>query len=132
MRFYVGGHLIKYPLSEYLTTSLEGKVSYFSPTLVSEIHGATMRATSTVKGNSSLGTSSTAVWDEFTYLYDTTNKATFQYDTRRFAFDRRTAELVNCCGANVNGNTAIRQSGLVGFLWPFGPSRRPTRCSTRS
>jgi hypothetical protein len=120
VRFYVGGHLIKYPLSEYLTTSLEGKVTYFSPMLVSEIHGATMRATSTVKGNPSLGTSSTAVWDEFTYLYDTTHKATFEYDTRRFAFDRRTAELVNCCGANVNGNTAIRQSGLVGFLWPFG------------
>ena len=42
---------------------------------------------------------------------------------RRFAFDRRTAELVTCCGANVDGDSSIRQTGLVGFLWPFGTQR---------
>ena len=82
-----------------------------------------MVVTSTVKGDAGLGTSSTAVWDSFTYLYDETSHARYSYSIRRFAFDRRTAELVTCCGANVNGNSSIRQTGLVGFLWPFGTQR---------
>ena len=118
---YVAGQVIKYPLNEYLETTLEGTgVSYFSPSMVKPVSGATIRVTSTVKGDAAAGTSSTAVWNTFTYLYDLTNSAPFEFSSRRFAFDRRSAELVNCCGANVNGNTAIRQSGLVGFLWPIG------------
>ncbi len=122
---YVGGQVIKYPLNEYLKTQLRGTgVSYFSAPLVREVSGATLLTTSTVKGDASAGNSSTAVWNEFTYLYDTTNKLPFEYTTRRFAFDRRTAQLVNCCAANVNGNSSIRQSGLVGFLWPFGTQQQ--------
>ncbi len=125
LRSFVGGQVIKLPLNEFLITTLEGTgVSYLSPSTGNSVTGATMRVTSTVKGRAKLGTSSTAVWDSFTYLYDVTNHSTFQFDTRRVAFDRRTAELVNCCGSNVNGNTAVRQSGLVGFLWPFGVQKQ--------
>lgn len=123
LRGYVGGQVIKLPLNEYYKTTLQGRISYFSPSLVRVVPGAMMRVTSTVKGDAAAGTSSTAVWDSFTYLYDATNSRTFEYETRRVAFNRRTAQLVNCCGANVNGNTAIRQSGLVGFLWPFGTQK---------
>jgi Porin PorA len=122
---YVGGHVIKLPLNEYLKTQLRGTdVTYFSAPLVREVSGSTLLTTSTVKGDASAGNSSTAVWNSFNYIYDTTNKQVFEYTTRRFAFDRRTAELVNCCGANVNGNSSIRQSGLVGFLWPFGTQQQ--------
>jgi hypothetical protein len=121
---YVAGHVIKYPLNEYLETTLKGTgVSYFSPSMVKEVSGATIRVTSTVKGDAAAGTSSTAVWDEFSYLYDTTNSAPFEFTSRRLAFDRRSAELVNCCGANIGGNKSIRQSGLVGFLWPMGTKK---------
>jgi Porin PorA len=122
---YVGSQVIKYPLNEYYKTTLQGTgISYFSPKLVRPVSGATIRATSTVKGDAAAGTSSTAVWDGFTYLYDVTNNAPYEYNARRFAFDRRTAELVSCCGASVGGNTAIRQSGLVGFLWPMGTHKQ--------
>lgn len=122
---YVGGQVIKYPLNEYLKTQLRGTgVSYFSAPLAREVSGATLLTTSTVKGDAAAGNSSTAVWNEFNYLYDTTNKVPFEYTTRRFAFDRRTAQLINCCGANVNGNSSIRQAGLVGFLWPFGTQQQ--------
>jgi hypothetical protein len=121
LRTYASGQLIKFPKNEYFTTTLIGTgVSYFSPSMVRPVSGATMRVTSTVKGDAAAGTSSTAVWSNFTYLYDVTNRATFQFVNRRVAFDRRTAQLVNCCGASVGGNTAIRQTGLVGFLWPIG------------
>jgi Porin PorA len=121
VRTYLPGQLIKYPLNEYLKTQLSGTgVTYFSPSKIHEISGATMLVTSTVKGDAAAGSSSTAVWNGFTYLYDTTNSLPFEYSSRRFAFDRRTAELVTCCGANVGGNSSIKQTGLVGFLWPFG------------
>jgi Porin PorA len=120
-RTYVPGQVIKYPLNEYLVTQLVGHdVSYFSATKVKPMTGATMLVTSTVKGDGKAGTSSTAVWDSFTYLYDQTNHLKFSYSIRRFAFNRRTAALVMCCGVNVDGNAGVRQTGLVGFLWPMG------------
>jgi hypothetical protein len=124
VRTYVPGQVIKYPLNEYLVTQLVGHdVSYFSATKVKPITGATMMVTSTVKGDAGAGTSSTAVWDSFTYLYDQTSHLKFSYSIRRFAFNRQTAELVMCCGANVNGNAGVRQAGLVGFLWPMGTQK---------
>jgi hypothetical protein len=121
LRTYVPGQVMKYPLNEYLVTQLVGHgTDYFSPSQVQPITGATMVVTSTVKGDAGQGSSSTAVWDSFTYLYDETNHARYSYSIRRFAFDRRTAELITCCGANVDGDSSIRQTGLVGFLWPFG------------
>jgi hypothetical protein len=124
-RTYLAGQLVKFPLNTYVKTTLVGKdVSYFSPTLVRPVTGATMKVTDTVKGDGAAGSSSTAVWDEFTYLYDTTNHAEFQYSTRRAAFDRRTGVLVDCCGANIGGNSAIRQTGLSGYVWPFGTQKQ--------
>ncbi len=121
LRVYLPGQVIKFPVNEYLKTQLRGTgVEYFSPSRIHEVSGATMLVTSTVKGDGAAGSSSTAVWNGFTYLYDTSNSLPFEYSSRRFAFDRRTAELVNCCGANVGGNRSIKQTGLVGFLWPFG------------
>jgi len=124
-RTYVAGQLVKFPLNTYVKTTLIGKnVSYFSPKLVRPVTGATMQVTDTVKGDSAAGSSSTAVWDEFTYLYDRTNHVVFSYTTRRAAFDRRTAVLVDCCGANIGGNSAIRQTGLSGYVWPIGTDKR--------
>lgn len=121
---YIAGKVIKFPLSEYAKTTLIGQnVSYFSPSMVKPVTGATMEVTDTIKGAKALGSPSTAVWNEFTYLYDLDNSAVFQYSTRRAAFDRRTAQLVNCCGANLDGNTAVRQSGLSGYVWPIGTQK---------
>jgi hypothetical protein len=121
---YVGGQVVKYPLNEYFSSTLLGTgISYFSPSQAKPETGVTMRVTSTAKGDGAAGNSSTAVWNTFTYLYDVTNAQVYQFTIRRVAFDRRTAELVTCCGASVGGNTAIRQSGLVGFLWPIGTQK---------
>jgi hypothetical protein len=125
VRTYVGGQLIKVPLNEYVKTTLLAKnVSYFSPALVRNVTGATIRVTDTVKGDASAGNSSTAVWNEFTYLYDVTNNKEYAVSTRRAAFNRRTGQLVDCCGASVNGNSTIRQTGLSGYVFPFGTQKR--------
>jgi hypothetical protein len=121
VRTVVSGQVVKFPLSENLTSGLRGTgVSYFSPSKLRPETGATIRVTSTVQGDPSAGDSSTAVWNTSTSLYDVTHSLPLESSTRRIAFNRRTAELVDCCGASVGGNKAIRQSGLVGFLWPIG------------
>jgi len=121
MPTYIAGQVIKFPINTYVVTTLLGSnVSYFSPSLVRPVSGATMRVTDTVKGDGAASTSSTAVWNEFTYLYDVTNAKVFQYSSRRAAFDRRTGQLVDCCGAHVGGNTSIHQTGLSGYVWPIG------------
>jgi hypothetical protein len=121
MKTYLPGQVLKIPLHEYLVTQLVGhNVSYFSAAKVKPVTGATMVVTATVKSDDSAGNSSTSVWNSFTYLYDTTNHQRFSMSLRRLAFDRKTAELVQCCGASIDGNTHVRQSGLAGFLWPIG------------
>lgn len=125
LRTYVGGQLIKFPLNEYVkTTLLATNVSYFSPALVRNVSGATIRVTDTIKGDKKAGNSSTAVWNEFTYLYDVTNSQVYAYSTRRAAFDRRTAQLVDCCGDSVNGNSTIRQTGVSGYVFPLGTEKK--------
>jgi hypothetical protein len=122
---YIVGQVVKFPLREYETATLTGTgMSYFSATKVAPVTGVDIRATYTIKGDAAAGSSSTAVWNEFSYVYDTTNHQPVQMMTRRFAFDRKTAELVNCCDANVNNNPRIRQSGVVGYVFPINTQPR--------
>ncbi len=116
LRFYVPGQVMLYPLNEYISTTLQGTgMSYFSASMGRPVTGAAVRATSTLKGDAAQGSAGTAVWDNFTYLYDASNHAPIAYQVRRLAFDRRTGQLVSCCGANVDGNPEVRQYGLGEF-----------------
>jgi hypothetical protein len=122
-RFYVADQAVKFPLNENTTTTLSASnVSYFSPAVLAEQTGVTMTDTTTVQGDVADSNSSRAVWNEFSYLYDQTNKQTFEYSLERLAFDRRTGALVNCCDANV-GAHKVNFSGL-GYVWPLGAQKK--------
>jgi len=121
---WVTGQVVKFPLNEYETATLAASnASYFSPGSLSEKTGVSMEATYTIKGDASKGTSSTAVWNEYSYVYDLTNHQAVQEMTRTFAFDRRTGQLVNCCGASLNGVATV-QTGLVGYVFPIGTQKQ--------
>jgi hypothetical protein len=122
---WVVGQVVKFPLNEYETATLQAtNASYFSASSLSEKTGVTMEATYTIKGDASKGNSSTAVWNEYSYVYDITNHQPVQQQSRTFAFDRRTGQLVDCCGASVNGDTSVRQTGLVGYVFPIGTQKQ--------
>ena len=122
---WVSSQVIKFPLNEYETATLAASnASYFSPTTLTEKTGVNLQATYTIKGDGAAGNSSTAVWDEYSYVYDLTNHQAVQQATRRFAFDRRTAVLVNCCGANINGDSSIEQRGYLGYVFPIGTQKQ--------
>ena len=122
---WVSSQVIKFPLNEYETATLAASnASYFSPSALTEKTGVSLQATYTIKGDGAAGNSSTAVWDEYSYVYDLTNRQPVQQMTRRFAFDRRTAVLVDCCGANINGDSSIEQRGYVGYVFPIGTQKQ--------
>jgi hypothetical protein len=122
---WIVGQVVKFPLNEYETATLSASnASYFSATALTEKTGVTMQATYTIKGDGAAGTSSTAVWNEYSYVYDKTNHQPVQQMARRFAFDRKTGELTMCCGANINGDSSIQQRGLVGYVFPIGTKKQ--------
>jgi hypothetical protein len=122
---WVSSRVTKFPLNEYVSVNLtDSSASYFSPAKLAGLTGVSVEATQTIKGNAAAGSSSTAVWNQFTYVYDQTNKLPIQQTSRTFAFDRRTALLVNCCGANVNGDPSVKQTGYVGIVLPIGTEKK--------
>ncbi len=128
LRFYLPGQVIKFPLNEYLVTTLTGKnVSYFSPAQLKEETGVSAKATNTIEGDVTAGSSSTAVWNSFTAVEDLTNNAPIEYATQRSAFNRRSGQIVDCCGAYVSISDVPtvkgHQSGLA-FAWPIGTQKQ--------
>jgi hypothetical protein len=122
---WIVGQVVKFPLNEYQSATLSASdASYFSATSLTAKTGVNLQATYTIKGDGAAGTSSTAVWNEYSYVYDKTNHDAVQQMTRRFAFDRKTGQLTMCCGANVNGDSSVQQRGLVGYVFPFGTKKQ--------
>ena len=65
-----------------------------------------------------------AVWSQVSTVTDVTNHEQISQTTRTFAFDRRTAQLVDCCGASVNGDKSVHQTGMLGYVFPFGTQKQ--------
>jgi hypothetical protein len=117
---YLTGQFKKFPLNTYqVDTLVATNASYFNIPTMTERSGVTIQATDTTKGLATQGNSSTAVWQNFTYMYDLTNHNRVLYQKRTAAFDRKTAQLVQCCGENPAG-----QSGIVGYVFPFGAQKQ--------
>jgi hypothetical protein len=122
---YIAPSVIKWPLNKYLATTLRAtNASYFSAQNLRVVSGVNVEADYTFEGVAAAGSASTAVWKEFNYVHDVTDNVQIQISARTFAFDRKTAELVNCCGANVNGNTNVQQTGIAGYAFPIGTQKQ--------
>jgi hypothetical protein len=121
---FIVSQVIKFPLNEYETATLDATgASYFNGGTGTERSPVNLQATYTIKGAAKQGTSSTAVWDEFSYVEDLTNHQGVQLMTRTFAFNRKSGELVACCGESINGKPVV-QSGLVGYVFPIGTKKQ--------
>jgi hypothetical protein len=122
---WVASMVVKFPLDEHQTATLTASnASYFSQKSLTERTGVTIQATYAITGDPGKGSSSVAVWNQLSTVTDLTNHEQISQTTRTFAFDRRTAQLVDCCGASVNGDKSVRQSGLLGSVFPFGTQKQ--------
>jgi Porin PorA len=122
---WVTSMVVKFPLDEHQTAVLTASnASYFSQKALKERTGVTISATYTITGDPGKGSSSVAVWNQVSTVTDVTNHEQISQTTRTFAFDRRTAQLVDCCGASVNGDKSVHQTGMLGYVFPFGTQKQ--------
>ena len=121
----IAGHSPQAPLGEHQTVTLAASgASYLSPTTLHEVTGAHIEVTETITGVASTGNSPIASWTVHTATYDTTRHQQLEPKSRTLVFNRRSAELINCCDENINGNGLIRQSGVAGYVFPVGTRRQ--------
>jgi Porin PorA len=124
LRFYAAPRLIAAPAGFYIVVTLtDPHASYFDESALTTRRDVALTYDDTIRGDAAASTGTIAVWDQFTVLEDLKRKnqliATFQ----RTAFNRRTGELTNCCGASVNDDTKVRQDGISVVFWPIGTQK---------
>jgi hypothetical protein len=121
LRFYAAPRLITAPADFYAVISLaDPHASYFDQGTLTATRNATLTFTNTIRGDPAASTGTVAIWDSYTVLADPKRKIQLQATFQRSAFDRRTGELANCCGASVNDDTQVRQDGIGVVFWPIG------------
>ncbi|QFG20113.1 DUF3068 domain-containing protein [Actinomadura sp. WMMB 499] len=127
VREYVAPTLVRAPTDIYKVQRLRAEnASYFDAGKLQVRTGASVTATATVRGDVRASGDDVAVWDMTTVIEDPERGYLIDVATRRLAFDRRTGELVHCCGAAVQGDASVRQSG-IGVFWPTEVERRTYR-----
>ena len=120
LRFYAAPRLVAAPTNLYLTLTLTAPGSaYFNEGALTSEHNATLSYSLTIRGDPKDSTGKLAVWDSYAALSDPKTGAQVNSTFQRLVFNRRTSELLTCCGASVNDDTRIRQHG-IGILWPIG------------
>jgi hypothetical protein len=113
------------PLSEPETLTLTATdAAYVSPTSLTEITGASLEVTDTITAVASTDYPSIAIWDVRTSVSDPAGHEQLEPMARTVVFDRKTAELVDCCGGNIDGDALIRQSGIAGWAFPVGTRKQ--------
>ena len=124
LRFYVAPRLIAAPAGFYIMIDLVAPhASYFNESTLSTERDATLTYNEVIRGDAAASTGTIAVWDQFTVLEDLTRNVQLIATFQRSAFNRRTAELTNCCGASVNDDTQVRQDGIGVAFWPLGTQK---------
>ncbi|XRQ15519.1 DUF3068 domain-containing protein [Actinomadura welshii] len=124
VRFYAAPALIGAPVDVYQVTRLQAdNATYLDASSATVRTGATVVATNTVRGDVKASDGDTAVWDTGTIIQDLARDYTLEIQNARYAFDRRTARLKNCCKAAVQGDTNVQMSGIALF-WPVEAERK--------
>src|SRR5258708_2549287 len=130
LRFWIAPDNVKIPLNQYQITTFTGTGSYLSQATGTVILGVPVKVTTTTKGDVLAGSDGTAVYDIFSSVQDVWNHQPISYFGYRVAFDRKTGEIVRCCGEYVTDPageplTSLPLSGL-GISLPTTRVPKPT------
>jgi hypothetical protein len=130
LKFYAVPALAKAPLSPgessggvSITHQAGVAVKLFDPSTLKERKDVALMVTRYTKGDVAgsqtpdAKSADVAIWDSFSRVED--NKGVIvSASTERYAFNRVTSELVNCCGGNVDGDE-VTFSGLSPLKFPM-------------
>ncbi len=118
----VGPQAAELPVSRNQAVTLTAAgASYYSLTKLAEVSSVGLTETDKISESSpGNGYPTVAAWRISSSTEDTTHHQWLEPGSRTIVFDRRTAELINCCDAGINGNALIRQTGIAGYAFPVG------------
>jgi len=124
LRFYAAPQLIAAPNDVYETDILVSPhASYFDEGGLVTRHDVSLTYTLTIRADQRASSDKIAVWDSFASLADPKRHNVVNSVYQRSAFNRRTGQMVDCCGASVNDSTRIQQKG-IGLFWPIGTKKQ--------
>jgi hypothetical protein len=98
--------------------------TYLSPTTLTEVTGASITVNDIIKPESNSGYPSLDLWRLSEITEDTGRHQQLEPETRMLVFDHSSAQLINCCNGNINGNGLIVQSGIAGYAFPVGTRKQ--------
>lgn len=121
LRFYAAPALITAPAGFYGTQTLsDPHAAFFDQANLKSETNVPLTAVSTIRGDPGAATASTVTWDHYTAISDPRNHVSVSSAYQRAVFNKRTGEMVDCCGAAMNDDPRIRQYGVSGLFWPVG------------
>ena len=124
LRFYAAPQLIAAPNDVYeIDTLVSPHASYFDEGALVTRHDVSLTYTLTIRADQRASGGKIAVWDSFASLADPKRHNVVNSVYQRSAFNRRTGQMVDCCGASVNDSTKIAQKG-IGLFWPLGTKKQ--------
>lgn len=116
LRWYALPTLLKTPIDQFAESFAPGTGTRFNPATVSEEDNVHMVAHRTLRGDVAASGDKVGVWDE-SLILEKTDGTLINATTDRVAWDRKTAEAVNCCNENVDG-APTKHKGLS-YKFPF-------------
>jgi hypothetical protein len=120
LRFYVYPNLAKTPINQYAESIAPGTGTVFDPVTLTERHDVALVAHRRLRGDVVASSDNVGVWDESVVLSDGSGKMV-NTTVDRVAWDRKTAEAVNCCGEAVDG-VPTKHKGLS-YKFPFNTKK---------
>jgi Porin PorA len=121
LRFYVMPSLLVTPIDQFAQSFAPGTGTVFNPNSLAEETNVDMVAHRTLRGDVAASSDTVGVWDE-SLLLEKADGTLINASTDRVAWDRKTAEAVNCCGEAVDG-VPTKHEGLS-YKFPFNTEKK--------
>jgi hypothetical protein len=121
---FVAPSLVKTPLNHKThTVAVDENATYLSTSekAVEIKHGA-LRATRTVHGDPRRGNDQRTVFDVSLVIENNDDNTFIRAIVDRVASDRKTAQAIECCGENIDGEP-VKHEGLS-YKFPFGAEKK--------
>ncbi|MBO3744977.1 DUF3068 domain-containing protein [Streptosporangiaceae bacterium NEAU-GS5] len=122
MRAVVAPRLLKAQADRATISRMYARSATFYDPSTARLRTGPVVLTRALNSDGSAGTGERAVWIQFSSL-TTLEGDRIGYNELRLGIDRRSGAILDCCGAYVDGDSAVRAQGLI-FRWPFGAARR--------
>ena len=121
LRFFVLPNLLVTPIDQFAESFARGTGTVFNPSTLEEETGVDLVAHRTLRGDVAASSKDVGVWDQSLLLEREATGELVNAYTDRVAWDRKTAEAVNCCGEAVDGEP-VKHVGLS-YKFPFNTEK---------